>query len=81
MTKLRQYGNQPQSLTVSGNDEITTLTGSINGLLDEIKRQNVKLQKTERLSAIGELARQIGHDLRNPLAHEKRIILFEKERK
>ena len=66
VTKLGKRENHLQELTVSGNDEITWLTLSINGLLQEIDSQSNKLQKSERLSAIGELARQIGHDLRNP---------------
>jgi signal transduction histidine kinase len=56
------------------------LTLSINGLLQEIESQNVKLQKSERLSAIGELARQIGHDLRNPLASIKNAVYYLKRK-
>ena len=71
VTKLGKPENSLQELSVSGNDEITWLALSINGLLQEIQSQTIKLQKSERLSAIGELARQIGHDLRNPLASMK----------
>lgn len=78
--KLKNGKNDFQQLSVSGNDEITWLTLSINGLLQEIESQNVKLQKSERLSAIGELARQIGHDLRNPLASIKNAVYFLKRK-
>ncbi|MGA2524290.1 MAG: CHASE4 domain-containing protein [Candidatus Bathyarchaeia archaeon] len=74
--KLRIHENSFQELPASGNDEITWLTLSINGLLQEIESQSVKLQKSERLSAIGELARQIGHDLRNPLASIKTAVYY-----
>ena len=76
VTRLGNNGNNLQELSVSGNDEITWLTLSINGLLQEIESQSVKLQKSERLSAIGELARQIGHDLRNPLASTKNAVYY-----
>ena len=69
--KLGKRENLSQELPVSGNDEITWLTLSFNGLLQEIQSQSLKLQKSERMSAIGELARQIGHDLRNPLTSTK----------
>ena len=69
--KLGKPENLSQELPVSGNDEITSLTLSFNGLLQEIKSQSLRLQKSERMSAIGELARQIGHDLRNPLTSTK----------
>ena len=71
VTKLGKPENPSQELPVSGNDEITCLTSSFNGLLREIQSQSLKLQKSERMSAIGELARQIGHDLRNPLTSTK----------
>ena len=70
-SKLGKRENPSQELPVSGNDEITWLTLSFNGLLQEIQSQSLKLQKSERMSAIGELARQIGHDLRNPLTSTK----------
>ncbi len=70
-SKLGKPENLSQKLPVSGNDEITWLTLSFNGLLQEIQRQSLKLQESERMSAIGELARQVGHDLRNPLTSTK----------
>ena len=78
--KLGEQENHLAELPVSGNDEITWLTLSINGLLQELESQGVKLQKSERLSAIGELARQIGHDLRNPLASIKNAAYYLKRK-
>ncbi|XHH09821.1 MAG: ATP-binding protein [Candidatus Bathyarchaeia archaeon] len=77
---LGATGKQSQMLTVTGNDEITWLTHSINGLLEKIQSQSLKLQKTERLSAIGELARQVGHDLRNPLTSINNAIYYLKHK-
>lgn len=78
--KLGKPENPSQELPVSGNDEITCLTLSINGFLQEIQSQNLKLQESEKLSAIGMLARQVGHDLRNPLASMKNAAYFLKRK-
>ncbi len=78
--KIMASPDQFQKLSVSGNDEITWLTRSINGMIEQIHKQNVKIQKTERMSAIGELARQVGHDLRNPLASMKNAAFYLKRK-
>jgi signal transduction histidine kinase len=64
---ITKHKNPSERLPTKGNDEIETLTKSINTMLDEIEENNVKLQKAERFSAIGELASMVAHDLRNPL--------------
>ncbi len=80
VVKLGHRESFSERLPVSGNDEVTWLTLSINGLLEEIQNQSLKLQKTERLSAIGELARQVGHDLRNPLTSTKHAAYYLKRK-
>jgi signal transduction histidine kinase len=45
-----------------------------------MKKIEEKLVKTEKLASIGELAGQIGHDLRNPLAGIKNGIYFIKKK-
>jgi signal transduction histidine kinase len=54
-------------LKTQGDDELSTLGVAINKMLTEIDDKSNKLQKTERLAAIGEIAAMVGHDLRNPL--------------
>jgi signal transduction histidine kinase len=78
--KLGSVDGQSQMFAVTGNDEVTWLTRSINGLLKEIQLQSIKLQKSERLSAIGELARQVGHDLRNPLTSINNAVYYLKHK-
>ena len=51
----------------SGDDEISMLATSINGVLDTLTRYRSLLKENERLAAIGEVASMVGHDLRNPL--------------
>ena len=42
--------------------------------ITDMKKMEEKLVKAEKLASIGELAGQIGHDLRNPLAGIKNGI-------
>lgn len=51
----------------SGNDEIHDLAKDIDSMASDLKSSTDKLLANERLSAIGELAARIAHDLRNPL--------------
>ena len=45
-----------------------------------LKQTQVKLVKSERLAAIGELAGMVGHDLRNPLSGIKNAAYFLKKK-
>jgi signal transduction histidine kinase len=54
-------------VSVSGDDELTILECSVNHLLTEIDKMTTQLRRSERFSAIGELAAMVAHDLRNPL--------------
>lgn len=51
----------------SGSDEIHDLAKDIDSMASDLKSSTDKLLANERLSAIGELAARIAHDLRNPL--------------
>ncbi len=48
--------------------------------ITDMKKIEEKLVKTEKLASIGELAGQIGHDLRNPLAGIKNGIYLIKKK-
>jgi signal transduction histidine kinase len=56
-----------QICEVKGNDEISTLASSINGMLQEIGDKNNRLRHSEKMVTIGQMVTMIGHDLRNPL--------------
>jgi len=60
-------GNFDVKVSISGNDEIAELSHDVNLMTDSLKKQKETIQKNERLSAIGELAARMAHDLRNPL--------------
>jgi sensor domain CHASE-containing protein len=67
---VRNIGRERDPKTrvpTDGNDELSGLAKSINGMLADIEDKTSRLRKAERLAAIGQLAAMVGHDLRNPL--------------
>jgi len=67
VTAISDHSDTSANLRISGDDEIASLSKSINKMLEEIEKKSVELRKSERFSAIGELATMVAHDLRNPL--------------
>ncbi len=55
------------------------ITCVINDITGRIEMEQ-RVLKSERLASIGELAGQIGHDLRNPLAGIKNAVFFVKKK-
>lgn len=49
------------------NDEIGTLVDEYNRMLEELEKSAVKLAQTERESAWKEMAKQVAHEIKNPL--------------
>ena len=50
-----------------GKDEIGLLVGAYNRMVDELDESTRRLARTERESAWKEMARQIAHEIKNPL--------------
>lgn len=67
-------------VAVEGDDELAMLAGSINGMVTEIENKTIKLQKSERFAAIGELATMVAHDLRNPLQGIENAVFYLKKK-
>jgi len=65
-----KFNSQPK---ISGNDEISELANDVNLMANELQEYNIQLLKAEKLSAIGQLAARLAHDLRNPLAIIKNV--------
>jgi signal transduction histidine kinase len=65
--KIGEQTDSIMKLPISGDDEMTSLSTSINAMLTEIDKKTAQVLKSERFSAIGELAAMVAHDLRNPL--------------
>ncbi|MDC7226073.1 MAG: ATP-binding protein [Spirochaetales bacterium] len=53
-------------LTRSG-DELSNLTKSFNQMMSELENSRKKILQTEKITAWQEIARQLAHELRNPL--------------
>jgi len=48
-------------------DELGRLVGDFNRMADDLKRQRKELERTQRLEAWADMARQVAHDIKNPL--------------
>ncbi len=51
----------------STTEEISTLVKSYNGMIDQLEESAVKLAKSEREQAWREMAKQVAHEIKNPL--------------
>ncbi len=77
---LQKIGKRIQSVDLSqdaepiewrGEDEIGALVTAYNRMLDEVRRSAEKLARTERESAWREMAKQVAHEIKNPLTPMK----------
>jgi len=64
-------GKKSEHLTYIGNDEIGELVRQYNRMLDEIEESTHKLADSEREYAWREMAKQIAHEIKNPLTPMK----------
>ena len=67
-TKDIVNGKFTERLSSNGRDEILELSNDINIMAESLELQKELLIHNERLSAIGQIASRITHDLKNPLA-------------
>lgn len=64
-------GKKSEHLTYRGNDEIGELVRQYNRMVDEIEESTHKLANSEREFAWREMAKQIAHEIKNPLTPMK----------
>ena len=72
---LTVSGDQRDRLVVQGQDEVDRLADQFNKLLDRVESAQGDLLESQRLRAFNELATQVAHDIRSPLAA---LVAFEK---
>lgn len=60
----------------SRNDEIGTLVSEYNRMIDELSRSAELLAKSERESAWREMAKQVAHEIKNPLTPMKLSVQY-----
>lgn len=74
-----KLGNEQQPIAYKGNDEIGVLVKEYNTKLKELQESSEKLAKTEREMAWREMAKQVAHEIKNPLTPMKlRIQHFQR---
>jgi two-component system nitrogen regulation sensor histidine kinase NtrY len=59
--------NEPLEYTASAGEEISALIEEYNRMVDKLEESKAKLIRLERESAWREMARQVAHDIKNPL--------------
>ena len=62
-----EVGKKSKQLSYKGNDEIGGLVKQYNRMVDEIEESTGKLANSEREYAWREMAKQIAHEIKNPL--------------
>ena len=69
-----QLGSVAQPIDYDGNDEIGELVKEYNSKLLELQKNAEQLAKSERESAWREMAKQVAHEIKNPLTPMKLSI-------
>lgn len=65
------YGKKNEHISYSGRDEVGELVKQYNRMTDELEESADKLARTEREMAWREMARQVAHEIKNPLTPMK----------
>ncbi len=66
-TRRIARGDLDAHLAVASADELGRLVEDFNRMADDLKRQRADLERTQRLEAWADMARQVAHDIKNPL--------------
>jgi signal transduction histidine kinase len=66
-TQRLAAGDLDARVLVTSADELGRLVEAFNGMADDLQRQRARLERTNRLEAWAEMARQVAHDIKNPL--------------
>ena len=66
-TRRIARGDLDARIAATSSDELRRLVEDFNGMAADLKRQRSELERTQRLEAWAEMARQVAHDIKNPL--------------
>jgi signal transduction histidine kinase len=66
-TRRIAQGDLDARIAGTSADELGRLVQDFNRMADDLKRQRSELERTQRLEAWAEMARQVAHDIKNPL--------------
>lgn len=70
LSKLK-LGSKNEKIEYSGSDEIGLIVNAYNQKIEELEAAAEKLTRTERETAWREMARQVAHEIKNPLTPMK----------
>ena len=66
-TRRLARGDFDARVLVTSSDELRRLVEAFNRMAEDLQRQRVELERTNRLAAWADMARQVAHDIKNPL--------------
>ena len=66
-TKRLARGDLDVRVAATSSDELRRLVDDFNRMAADLQRQRTELERTNRLEAWAEMARQVAHDIKNPL--------------
>jgi signal transduction histidine kinase len=66
-TRQIARGDFDARIAVRSADELKRLVDAFNSMAEELKAQRIQLERTHRLEAWAEMARQVAHEIKNPL--------------
>src|SRR5205823_14367581 len=66
-TRRIARGDLDARIAARSSDELRRLVDDFNQMAADLKRQRTELERTQRLEAWADMARQVAHDIKNPL--------------
>jgi len=66
-TRRIARGDLDARIATTSSDELRRLVQDFNQMAADLKRQRTELERTQRLEAWADMARQVAHDIKNPL--------------
>ena len=66
-TRRIARGDLDARLVATSSDELGRLVADFNRMAADLQRQRTELERTQRLEAWADMARQVAHDIKNPL--------------
>jgi len=66
-TRRIARGDLDARIAATSSDELRRLVEDFNQMARDLKRQRTELERTQRLEAWADMARQVAHDIKNPL--------------
>ena len=66
-TRRIARGDLDARVIATSSDELRRLVDAFNRMAEDLRRQRAELERTNRLAAWADMARQVAHDIKNPL--------------